>query len=126
VRETLRRIRAAGVLAGLAVSPPTDIAGVEPLLGEFDLLLVMTVNPGFGGQPFMPETMEKVRAGARWRSERGLRFLIEVDGGVNIPTSAICREAGADVLVAGTSVFRAPDAAGAIASLRGTPDGAGA
>lgn len=119
VSDTLSRIRAAGCLAGLAVSPPTPIERVEPFLGQFDILLIMTVNPGFGGQPFLPDMMEKVRAGARWRAERGLDFHVEVDGGINPATARISREAGADVLVAGTSVFKAADAAAEIASLRG-------
>jgi len=119
VRETLSRIRAAGCLAGLAVSPPTPIERVEPFLGQFDILLIMTVNPGFGGQPFLPDMMEKVRTGARWREDRGLDFHIEVDGGINTTTARTSREAGADVLVAGTSVFKAADAAAEIASLRG-------
>lgn len=118
IKDTLARIREAGCKAGLAVSPPTPIESVEPYLGLFDILLVMTVNPGFGGQPFLPETMEKVRTGARWSTERGLDFHIEVDGGINTKTAQISREAGADVMVAGTSVFKAPDAAAEIKSLR--------
>ena len=118
VAQTLAAIRAAGCLAGLAISPPTDIARVEPFVGLFDVLLVMTVNPGFGGQSFLPETMEKVRLGAKWREERGLNYHIEVDGGINTATAKISREAGADVMVAGTSVFKAADAAAEIASLR--------
>lgn len=119
VAGTLRRVRAAGCRAGLAVSPPTDIARIEPFLGQFDLLLVMTVNPGFGGQPFLPETMEKVRYGALRRAELGLDFDIEVDGGITVETAPIAREAGANLLVAGTSVFRAADRAAAITQLRG-------
>jgi ribulose-phosphate 3-epimerase len=118
VARTLTAIRAAGCKAGLAISPPTEIARIEPFLGLFDILLVMTVNPGFGGQAFLPETMEKVRLGAKWREERGLDYHIEVDGGINTATAKISREAGADVMVAGTSVFKAADAAAEIASLR--------
>lgn len=118
VSETLDRIRAAGCLAGLAVSPPTSIDLVEPFLGQFDILLVMTVNPGFGGQPFIPEMMEKVKQAAAWRAERNLDFHIEVDGGINPATAKFSRSAGADVMVAGTSVFKAPDAAAEIAALR--------
>lgn len=115
----LAEVRAAGLLAGLAVSPPTRIETIEPYLGEFDILLVMTVNPGFGGQPFIPEMMEKVRFGARLRAEKGLAFHIEVDGGVNAATARTSLENGANVLVAGTSVFKAADAAAEIAILRG-------
>lgn len=118
VARTLAAVREAGCLAGLAVSPPTPVERVEPFLGLFDILLVMTVNPGFGGQPFIPETMDKVRTAAKWRAERGLDFHIEVDGGINTATAKISQEAGANVMVAGTSVFKAPDAAAEIASLR--------
>ena len=118
VSKTLAAIRAAGCKAGLAISPPTAIERVEPFLGQFDILLIMTVNPGFGGQPFLPEMMEKVRIGAKWRAERGLDFHIEVDGGINVHTAQTSREAGADVMVAGTSVFKAVDAAAEIAALR--------
>ncbi len=118
VADTLARVRAAGCRAGLAISPPTDIARIEPYLGQFDILLIMTVNPGFGGQPFLPETMEKVRFGARQREKRGLDFDIEVDGGINIETARTAIAAGANLLVAGTSVFRAADRAAEIRALR--------
>lgn len=116
ISKTLRAIREAGCLAGLAVSPPTPLEAIRPYLGQFDLLLVMTVNPGFGGQPFLPEMLDKVRLGASWRE--GMDFHIEVDGGINVATAAASRAAGADVLVAGTSVFKAGDAAAEIAALR--------
>ena len=116
VASTLARVRAAGLLAGLAVSPPTPVEAVRPFLGQFDLLLVMTVNPGFGGQPFLPEMMEKVRAAAQWQGDAD--FHIEVDGGINRATAAESLSAGANVLVAGTSVFRAADAAAEIGLLR--------
>jgi len=118
VVETLRAVRAAGCKAGLAVSPPTDVARIEPYLGLFDILLIMTVNPGFGGQPFLPEMMEKVRFGARLREERGLDFDIEVDGGINLETARTSIDAGASLLVAGTSVFKAADRAAEIKRLR--------
>jgi ribulose-phosphate 3-epimerase len=118
VADTLKRVREAGCKAGLAVSPPTDIALIEPYLGLFDILLVMTVNPGFGGQPFLPEMMEKVRYGAQLREQSGLDFDIEVDGGINVETAKVSIEAGANLLVAGTSVFRAADRAAEIAKLR--------
>jgi len=118
VSKTLAQVRAAGCLAGLAISPPTGIDRVVPFLGQFDLLLVMTVNPGFGGQPFLPEMMEKVRQAAEWRAERRLDFHIEVDGGIQVGTAAASIHAGANVLVAGTSVFKAVDASAEIAALR--------
>jgi len=118
VSATLAEVRAAGLLAGLAVSPPTPLEAVRPFLGHFDILLVMTVNPGFGGQPFLPEMLAKVALAAEWREAAGLTFHIEVDGGINAATAAESVSAGANVLVAGTSVFRAPDAAAEIHALR--------
>jgi len=117
VPETLRRIRAAGKKAGLAINPHTPIEAVDPYLGQFDILLVMTVEPGFGGQPFMEDMLPKIRAAAERRA-KGAGFHITVDGGINVETARQCREAGADVMVAGTSVFRAKDRAAEIAALR--------
>lgn len=118
VPETLRRIRAAGKKAGLAINPHTPIGSIDPYLGQFDILLVMTVEPGFGGQPFMEDMLPKIRDAAETGKRAGLDFRITVDGGINIETGRKCRDAGADVLVAGTSVFRAPDRRAAIAALR--------
>ena len=118
VAETLQRIRSAGCKAGLAISPPTPIERIEAFLDLFDVLLVLTVNPGFGGQAFISETLEKVRAGAQWREERKLDYHIEVDGGINPATARASREAGANVMVAGTSIFKAADVAAEIAALR--------
>jgi ribulose-phosphate 3-epimerase len=119
VEKTLGDIRAAGATAGLALSPQTPFERVEPLLGKIDLLLVMTVNPGFGGQAFIQEMMLKVKRAAEIRDELGLNFHIEVDGGIKEETARIARQSGANVLVAGTSVFRAPDPAKEIKLLRG-------
>jgi ribulose-phosphate 3-epimerase len=119
VSQTLRGIRDAGCTAGLAISPPTPFEKVEPFLDAIDLLLVMTVNPGFGGQAFIPETMAKVERAKEIRTRRGLDFNIEVDGGINAHTSEIARQAGANVLVAGTGLFKAENAAAAIRELRG-------
>ena len=118
VAETLKRIRSAGCKAGLAISPPTPIERVKPFLDLFDILLVLTVNPGFGGQAFITATLDKVRTGAEWRAERKLDYHIEVDGGINVATARASREAGASVMVAGTSIFKAADVAGEIAALR--------
>jgi ribulose-phosphate 3-epimerase len=119
VSRTLATVRGAGLLAGLAVSPPTPVEAVEPFLGQFDILLVMTVNPGFGGQPFLSKMLEKVAAAARWREEGVFDFHIEVDGGINPQTAADSIKSGANLLVAGTSVFKAADAAAEIRQLRG-------
>ena len=118
VSATLAKVRAAGLLAGLAISPPTPIEAVRPFFGEFDLLLIMTVNPGFGGQPFLPEMLEKMSQAAEWRASSGTDFHIEVDGGINAKTAADSIAAGANVLVAGTSVFKASDAAEEILAIR--------
>jgi ribulose-phosphate 3-epimerase len=118
VAETLRRIRAAGLLAGLALNPATPLSEVEPFLGGIDLLLCMTVVPGFGGQAFMPEVLEKITAAARLREAQHLAFHIEVDGGIDAITAAPCYRAGANVMVAGSSTFRAPDMAAAIGNIR--------
>ena len=103
----------------MAINPPTSFDKVEQFLDQIDLLLVMTVNPGFGGQKFIEETMVKVKRAAEIRAERGLNFHIEVDGGIYTDTAAIARASGANVLVAGTGVFTAPDATRAIEELRG-------
>ena len=118
VAETLKRIRSARCKAGLAISPPTPIERIKPFLDLFDVLLVLTVNPGFGGQAFISATLDKVRTGAEWRAERKLDYDIEVDGGINVATARASREAGANVMVAGTSIFKAADVAGEIAALR--------
>ena len=116
---TLDRVRASGKKAGLSIKPGTPLNQTRELFGHFDLLLIMTVEPGFGGQAFMPEMLDKVRDAARLRNELGLDFLIEVDGGITVETAALCRDAGAEVMVAGTSVFKAADRAAEIAALRG-------
>ncbi|MEI7865853.1 MAG: ribulose-phosphate 3-epimerase [Chthoniobacterales bacterium] len=119
VPETLRRIRAAGKKAGLAINPHTPLSAIEPYVAQFDILLIMTVEPGFGGQPFMEDMLPKIRAASDLRRKHRLFFPITVDGGINIATAGRCREAGAEVMVAGTSVFGAPDRRAAIVALRG-------
>lgn len=120
VSNTLLAIREAGCLAGLAISPPTPLEMIRPYFGRFDMLLVMTVNPGYGGQAFIPEMLDKVRVASEWRERDGLDFHIEVDGGITVGTAALSVAAGANVLVAGTSVFKAADAAVEIAAMRTT------
>lgn len=118
VANTLRAIRASGCKAGLTLNPETDFALVEPHLATVDLLLIMTVHPGFGGQSFRADQLGKVRRAATWREANNPGLHIEVDGGIKIETARLCREAGADVFVAGTSIFHADDYAAAIAALR--------
>jgi len=119
VAKTLGRIRAAGRLAGLAINPATPLDDALPFLDSIDLLLCMTVVPGFGGQAFMPEVLTKIEAAVNERKERELSFHIEVDGGIDTTTASQVIAAGANVLVAGSSTFRAPDMAAAIAAIRG-------
>ena len=119
VSATLRAIRAAGCTCGISLRPGTAFSMIEPYLEAVDLVLVMTVEPGFGGQAFQPAMLEKVRSAALLRSGRNLSYRIQVDGGINAETGAQAVAAGADTLVAGTSVFRAPDMAQAIATLQG-------
>lgn len=116
---TLDRVRAAGKKAGLSVKPGTPLDQARALFGRFDILLIMTVEPGFGGQPFMTDMLGKIREADRLRTDLGLGFLIEVDGGINAETARLCREAGADVMVAGTSVFKATDRSAEIRAMRG-------
>ena len=113
VAATLRTIRAGGCRAGLALNPETPFAAVEPHLSAIDLLLVMTVHPGFGGQPFRSEMLARIT-----QARTGSTFDLEVDGGINAETAKLCLDAGANVLVAGTSIFRAKDYPAAIQALR--------
>jgi len=118
IPKTLRQIREANCRVGLTLNPDTDFKLVEPFLDQLDMLLVMTVHPGFGGQSFRPEQMEKVKRVAKWNEIRERKIDIEVDGGINSETARVSIESGANVLVAGTSIFHAPDYAGAIKALR--------
>ena len=118
VGKTLAAIRAAGCQAGLALNPATPLESALPFLHEIDLLLIMTVVPGFGGQAFMGEVLPKVEEAARLREKRGLPFHLEVDGGIDPHTAVASASAGANVLVAGSSTFKAPDMNAAIASIR--------
>jgi ribulose-phosphate 3-epimerase len=118
VAKTLRMIRDAGCRAGLSLNPATPFAAVESYLTSIDLLLIMTVHPGFGGQAFRPEMMDKVKRAREWQRQHGAALDIEVDGGINAETAKPSIENGANVLVAGTSIFRSPDYGKAIADLR--------
>jgi ribulose-phosphate 3-epimerase len=105
VTPLLWKIKSLNRKVGLAINPPTTMAHVEPYLGQIDLLLIMTVNPGFGGQPFITETLPKIQHAAARRRKKGLKFRIEVDGGINLQTAAECARAGADTFVSGTALF---------------------
>jgi ribulose-phosphate 3-epimerase len=122
VGKTLQAIRDAGCRAGLAFNPATPFEVIEPFLDKIDILLVMTVHPGFGGQSFRPEMMEKVKRAKTWRDSNNPKLHIEVDGGINAETGQLSIHNGADVLVAGTSIFHAKDYAEAIRELRSDSD----
>ena len=115
---TLARIKALGCKTGLSVKPHTSVQALFPYLDQLDLALVMSVEPGFGGQKFMPMALDKIRALREEIDRRGLSCLVEVDGGVDAVTGPACVEAGADVLVAGSAVFGAADLAAAVAGLK--------
>ena len=115
---TLRAIRAGGALPALAIKPDFPAETVYPYLEELSMILVMTVEPGFGGQAFRPEMTAKLRKLKAEIERRGLDILLEVDGGINPETAVLVAEAGADIAVAGTSVFGAKDAKAAISALR--------
>ena len=117
--KTLSAIRDAGCRPGLSLNPATLFESVEPFLEKIDILLVMTVHPGFGGQSFRPEMMEKVKRAAEWNKSRQRKIEIEVDGGINPETARLSIQSGANVLVAGTSIFHAKDYREAIRELRG-------
>jgi ribulose-phosphate 3-epimerase len=119
LHRALQAIHAAGMKAGVVLNPATPISACEHLLPECDLVLLMSVNPGFGGQAFIPETFHKIRALRSRIDTRGLSTLIEIDGGVNPETAKLCIESGADVLVAGSAVFKAKDPKSMIAAIRG-------
>ena len=117
VRAMLAKIRAAGIKAGVSIKPGTGVDTIKELLPLCDLVLVMTVEPGFGGQKFMPSALEKLRWLREERAKRSAHFLLEVDGGVDDTTAPLCVEAGADILVAGSAVFGAADPAAAVRRL---------
>src|SRR5438477_4793079 len=118
VGKTLRQIRDAGCRAGLTLNPDTPFALVERFFNQLDLLLIMTVHPGFGGQSFRGEQMEKVRRARNWKAKNNPALDIEVDGGINPVNARISIENGANVLVAGTSIFKSGDYAAEIRALR--------
>jgi len=119
LHRVIGQIKDAGAKAGAALNPATPLSAIEWVLGDLDRVLVMTVNPGFGGQAFLPEMLQKVRALSEMRAAQGLRFEIGVDGGVNADTAPLVARAGADALIAGSAVFHHPEGLGdAIAELR--------
>ena len=120
VPALLAAIAESGARPGLALNPPTPLEAVRPFVHAIDLLLVMSVNPGWGGQPFVDGSLEKLAAARRLRTETGARFVIEVDGGIKPHNAAEVSAAGAEVLVAGSAIFGSSDYAGTIRALRGS------
>ncbi|HXC36615.1 MAG TPA: ribulose-phosphate 3-epimerase [Candidatus Acidoferrales bacterium] len=118
VEPLIWKIKNLGKRVGLAVNPSTPISLAQPYLDKIDLLLVMTVVPGFGGQEFIHETLPKIQQADAWRRERKLSYRISVDGGINNETSAECARAGADTFVAGTSLFGARSLKAAVTKMR--------
>ena len=118
IHGALQKIKKAGMKAGVVINPGTPVAAIEPVLSLVDQVLIMTVNPGFGGQAFIPEMLEKVQKVAKIRDEKGYDFDIEVDGGVDNKTIKACYQAGANVFVAGSYLFKASDLTAQVETLR--------
>ena len=116
--RVVQQIKAAGMKAGVTLNPATPVCMLRDIVSELDLVLLMSVNPGFGGQKFIHNTLNKVKELRKLIEETGSKALIEVDGGVNAETGAMLRDAGADVLVAGNYVFKSENPASAISLLR--------
>jgi ribulose-phosphate 3-epimerase len=123
-RPLFDRIRVLGMRVGLTLEPETPYAAVEPYLDEIDTLLVMSVRTGFGGQPFIPDVLDKVRAARHDIDERGLAVELEIDGGITVDTAPLAAAAGVDILVAGTAVFGRPDPGAAARELRAAAEAA--
>ncbi len=119
LHRTIHQIKDLGAKAGVVLNPATPISTIEHVLNDLDFVLLMSVNPGFGGQKFIPEILKKCSDLSDQRTRRGLSFLIEIDGGVNENTAGPLKNSGADVLVAGQAVFGAKDYASAIKGIRG-------
>ena len=124
VTPLLWKIKSLGKKVSLAVNPPTSISMVQPYLEQIDSLLIMTVNPGFGGQSFIYETLPKIQQAYAWRREKGLAYNIGVDGGIDFKTAAECARVGADAFISGTTLFGRPSLTAAVKKLRKIVDAA--
>jgi ribulose-phosphate 3-epimerase len=118
VTPLLWKVRSLRKKVGLAINPPTSIAMIQPYVEDIDALLIMTVNPGFGGQSFIYETLPKIQQAQAWRRERNLTFTIGVDGGVDFKTAAECAHAGADSFISGTTLFGQRNMTAAVRKMR--------
>jgi ribulose-phosphate 3-epimerase len=125
VTPLLWKIKSLGKKVGLVINPPTSIAMVQPYLDQIDSLLIMTVNPGFGGQSFIYETLPKIQQAFAWRRERGLGYNIGVDGGVDFKTAAECAHVGANTFISGTTLFSRPNLGAAVKKMRKLVEAAG-
>lgn len=118
LHRTIQLIKSHHVKAGVVINPATPVSMIKEVLSNVELVLVMSVNPGFGGQSFIKETLSKIRELDKIRRENDYHFELQVDGGVNVDTAKLCVDAGADVLVAGSAVFNQPDRKKAIQNIR--------
>jgi ribulose-phosphate 3-epimerase len=118
LHRTIQSIKEKGIKAGVTLNPATPISSVEPILSEVDLLLVMSVNPGFGGQKFIPSVMDKIKAARKMIDARGLKVELEVDGGLKVDNVGVISLAGADIFVAGSAIFGSKDYKQTIAKMR--------
>ncbi|WP_342041710.1 ribulose-phosphate 3-epimerase [Bacillus sp. OTU2372] len=119
LHRTIQNIKSFGVKAGVVLNPATPVESIQHIIGDIDMVLLMSVNPGFGGQTFIPEVLPKIRKVKEMAEQKGLSVEIEIDGGVNPETARQCIEAGATVLVAGSAVYNQKDYKQAISQLRG-------
>lgn len=118
LHRALQQIKEAGVKAGVVINPATPVSAIEPVLADVDMVLVMTVNPGFGGQTFIESTLKKIKQLDQLRRENNYQYLIEVDGGINAKTAQQCKEVGVDIVVAGSYIYNADNIKEAITSLQ--------
>lgn len=118
LHRVLQQIKLTGKQCGVVINPATPVSAIEPVLSQVDMVLVMTVNPGFGGQSFIPETLDKVKQLVSLRKQHQYTYLIEVDGGVNAQTAVLCRQAGVDIAVAGSYIYDASNMQDAMNSLK--------
>jgi ribulose-phosphate 3-epimerase len=119
LHRTIHYIKSFGVKAGVVLNPATPVESIQHIIGDVDMVLLMSVNPGFGGQKFIPEVLPKIRKVRKMAEEKGVNLEIEIDGGVNSETAKLCIEAGANVLVAGSAIYNEKDRAKAISLIRG-------
>ncbi|MGG1678760.1 ribulose-phosphate 3-epimerase [Neobacillus sp. NRS-1170] len=119
LHRTIQAIKSLGIKAGVVLNPATPVETIQHIIGDIDMVLLMSVNPGFGGQKFIPEVLPKIRKVKEMAEQKGLSIEIEIDGGVNPETAKQCMEAGANVLVAGSAIYNESDYAKAISLIRG-------